>query len=146
MPAKKSDTPKHATHDQVRVTKVRRTGGPEDVRPKRDPDPVLVRVRAGEENRGEYQWAIRNPGEVFDMDTAVMREWPLGKDSQNRQNQPIPPDRGETVVIETAQGTFELPPWVELVDPSEVEDEDYVPKGHPGRFDENNVEKNAHVL
>ena len=116
-----------------KVTKIKQPKAP-DSGPSRPVDLVLVKVREGDENRGEYGWAIRNPGEVFEMDTKAMRVWPLVKGEV-----PLPPSRGETIVIETDLGQFELPPWVELVDPDDVDDAALVPKGHPGKFDDSNV-------
>ena len=89
----------------------------------------LVLVRATE--RGEYGWAIRNPGEVFQMDTKTMREWPL-----KSREFAIP--EHTPVIVTTALGDFELPPWVVLVKKDEVQEEELVPKGHKSKFGKEN--------
>src|SRR5712671_4057960 len=76
--------------------------------PPAEAPPDLVRVRALE--KGYFgigiREVLRNPGEVFEMSTHVMRRIPLGP-----KEHPIE----DAVVIETERGQFELPGWVELV-------------------------------
>lgn len=103
----------------ARAIKVTRRVAPA---PKEPPD--LVQVRAIE--KGQYgldtDIIIRNPGEVFDMATSAMRKWPLEKGEH--------PVEGATI-IETEKGKFELPGWVELVEPDEqIDPADLVSHGH----------------
>lgn len=102
-----------------RVTKVRaqRVVSRPAPTPKEPPD--LVRVRALEKGQAglDIDIIIRNPGEVFDMSTSVMRKYPLAKGEH--------PVEGATI-IETDKGMFELPGWVELAPEEDVSE----PFGH----------------
>lgn len=85
---------------------------------------------------------IRNEGEVFHMDTADMRKWPLslyGVFEENdlpvlegvkRVGQPREMPHGEAEVIRTPSGSYELPTWVTKARPDEPLGE----KGHTKRF------------
>ena len=110
----------------------RRDGHTATVQPARPED--LVMVRATE--RGEYGWAIRNVGEVFEMDTKTMRTWPLAdtlsEDGKTRKEHPI--HGYDVVVVTTPLGEFELPPWVEIEDGESVTPEELVPHGHKTEF------------
>lgn len=106
-------------------------------------EPDLVRVKAI--RRGQYavrevmkhpgtlqnqivrNAIIRNEGEVFDMDTADMRPFPLreipgegiggalGESKGDHIEKPHASDVG-TIIIETERGQFELPSWVTIED------------------------------
>jgi hypothetical protein len=52
---------------------------------------------------------IRNEDEVFEMDTADMRKWPLGKGEHPHGS------LEDTETITTESGTYELPSWVTYV-------------------------------
>lgn len=122
--------PKHASEDLSRVTVVRaKTRTIKEKAPDRPEDTVLVRVK--ENTKGEYGWGIRNAGEVFAMDTKTMRKWPLADGTVKGVPKEWPVPDVDPVVVETPLGQFELPAWVELVDPDEVKEEELVPHGHP---------------
>jgi hypothetical protein len=83
--------------------------------------PDVVRVRATKE--GFYGNLLRNPGDVFLMETAVME--PVPSDESLKELEPkdrkAQQQRIDTYEhIETAQGTFLLPSWVECVDEDEA--------------------------
>lgn len=127
MPARKTDTvveaPAPNPVPEERVTKprkiMRRTPPP----PKRPPDLVLVRCIEQGQYGLDTDIIIRNPGEVFDMDTSAMRKWPLEEGEH--------PVEGATI-IETERGQFEVPRWVELVeDEDAVTDAERISRGHP---------------
>ena len=74
---------------------------------------------------------IRNDGEVFDMDTADMRPYPLraipdegiggalGESKGDHAEKPHLSDVG-VIIIETERGQFELPSWVTLEDATDL--------------------------
>ena len=98
------------------------------------PDPVAVRAT----QRGQYgiegNAIIRNEGEVFEMDTRVMRKWPLAKKE-------IPIE--DAVIIETDLGQFELPGWVELADPDDVTENEVIARGHKSTWHQQ-TDKDGH--
>ncbi len=115
-------------------------------------EPDLVRVRAV--SRGYYavkdvekdardgkrrvvrNAIIRNPGDVFDMDTADMRTLPLANKTRpgalTEKEHPHAFGEAGTTEIETVRGQFELPSWVVLADESGVEITE--PTGHQTSF------------
>jgi hypothetical protein len=83
-----------------------------------------ITVRALE--RGHYGMngddRVRNPGEVFEMNTQKMRRLPLAKGEHPLSAYP-------TVEITVDDETFELPPWVELVE-EQVDPSERIEHGH----------------
>lgn len=87
---------------------------------------------------------IRNPGEVFEMDTADMRQLvdgqlaeipmgAIGNDDGKRHVREFPHASEFGVIeIETERGQFELPSWVTMADESGVEVDE--PTGHKTTF------------
>lgn len=115
--------------------------------------PDLVWVRALDEDvysgnmihRGGLK-SKNGIGEVFQMDTATMRKWPLSDKRHKKTNELLeqPHEQyaqmDEPPLVETDRGIFEVPPTVELVDPDTIDPAEMVPEGHKSQFrDETHV-------
>ncbi len=100
----------------------------------------VVRDPRDNQRKIERNAVIKNVGEVFDMDTADMRTWPLGPTKKTKDDNHLSPKQemphaGEhgLTVIETERGQFELPSWVVLAEEAKYEDT-LVASGHQTVF------------
>lgn len=94
--------------------------------PKVPPDMILVRAVEKGFYGFERDMIVRNPGEVFEMATMMMRKWPLEKGEH--------PVEGATIIDVTnedgtVKGQYELPGWVELADEATVRPEEFEKHG-----------------